>query len=138
MLVQLKLPLFIKLVLMLPLVRAQDLSFQINETGHAPFEANFDVDTSGTFITVWSDYRNSIDYGGKEDGGAIYVQKFNLEKKIWGDNYRIDNVNSGVSNTHPDICINHDNGEYLIVWQQRYNHENQRKSRIVASVTSSL
>ena len=118
-------------------VFAQQLSFEINEAGHA-LTANFDVDSSGKFIAVWDDYRHLPEYGKDNEGGAaIYVQRFDTSGIKLGDNIRIDEKShDDISNTRPDIAINKTNGDFVIVWQERSGSSanNDRKSQIIASV----
>ena len=63
-------------VTLIKLILSQELCFEINETGHAFFEPNLDVDSSVHFIAVWDDYCHCPEYCGEEGGAAIYVQRF--------------------------------------------------------------
>jgi hypothetical protein len=116
---------------------AQQLSFTINETGNAPFEPNFDIDSSGHFITVWQDLRHSSDYGGNEDGSAIYCQKFDMNGIMLGVNVRVDDKEIIYSKSHPDISINKLSGDFIVVWQKRITTYGNRKSMIIARILNS-
>ena len=125
------------LVLSGNLLFAQELSFEINDTGHAFFEPNIDVDSSGQFIAVWADYRHCPEYGGEEGGAAIYIQRFDTTGVKSGNNVRMDEKSDyDVSNTNPDVAINKTNGDFVIVWQERSgSSENDwGESRIMASI----
>ncbi len=123
------------------LLFAQELSFEINETGHAFFPPNIDVDSSGQFIVVWQDYRHCPGYeggvGGEEGGAAIYIQKFDTNGVKSGNNIRVDEKSDDdIRNTNPDIAINKTSGDFVIVWQERsgISENDWGKSRIIASI----
>lgn len=120
---------------------AQELSFEIDETGLAFFDAALDVDLSGQFIAVWQDFRHCPEYGKDNEGGAaIYIQKFDAHGVMSGHNIRIDEKNDDdISNTNPDIAINKATGDIVIVWQERSGASesgSKTKSRIIASIFS--
>jgi hypothetical protein len=118
------------------LIFAQELSFEISETGHVATN-NLDVDSSGQFIAVWDDYRHCPENGGEEGGAAIYVQRFDANGVKLGNNIRMDEKSDDdISNTRPDIVINKTNGDFVIVWQERSGSSDNgdRKSRIIASI----
>jgi len=123
------------LVLSGNLLFAQELSFEINDTGHAFFEPNIDVDSSGQFIAVWADYRHCPEYGGEEGGAAIYIQRFDTTGVKSGNNVRMDEKSDyDVSNTNPDVAINKTNGDFVIVWQERGKTKARTEPVVVTEV----
>jgi len=116
---------------------AQQLTFNISESVYAPFEPNFDIDSSGHFIAVWQDLRHSADYEGDEDGSAIYIQKFDMNGFMLGVNVRVDDKEIISSKTWPDISIDKRTGDVVFVWQKRITIDGKRKSMIVGKILNS-
>jgi len=92
---------------------AQD--FRVSETSHAHFGPSLAADSTGTFVVVWSDGRNSIENGGQDTGTAIYGQRFAADGLPIGGNFRVSESALGGGHRVPSISMSK-NGVFVVSW----------------------
>jgi len=72
-----------------------------------------DGDGAGNIVMCWEDYRNTH----SNQRGDIYMQIFNRDGTVRGDNQRVNDGEHRVSRENPIIAMGRD-GTYLILWHQ--------------------
>ena len=95
--------------------------FQVSTSSAVEYTPRIAADSSGNFIIVWVDYRNTkIPYGGTGSDGDIYGQRYSKVGNPIGGNFRIsdDRTKTNVSYAGqiiPRISMNK-KGKFVVTW----------------------
>jgi hypothetical protein len=84
--------------------------------------ANFRVNENQARVAIWSPSISTNDNGNfvitwraGPNEGDLYAQRYSNDGVTLGDNFRVNDIESGVSACPPSISIN-DNGNFIITW----------------------
>ena len=100
------------LVIALLFVRFCEAEFQVNtHTSNDQTYSSVATDGQGTFLIVWSSYRQDGDKGG------IFGQRFGLDGSPLGGEFQINTTTSG-HQTEPSATMNAA-GDFVVVWQSK-------------------
>lgn len=90
--------------------------FKVNDdsTTYSHLAAKIGADSSGNFVIVWQDERNSVPDSTKVDA---FCQQYNFNGMPVGNNFRI-NDRVGLS-ANPDITVR-SNGWFIVCWKEFY------------------
>jgi Secretion system C-terminal sorting domain len=91
-------PAFLAGMLAVPMKSLVSQDIQVSETGHAHFGASIASDSSGDYVVVWSDTRDSTE-SDSIDGSSIYGQSFSSNGARTGINFRISGENPHASDS---------------------------------------
>ncbi len=93
-------------------------NFKINDDmfiSHSMPDIDFASD--GTFVVCWADKRNG------DDDPDIYAQRYSSNSIAIGDNFRVNDDNSGAAQANPGISAA-DDGRFVICWKDERNGSN--------------